>query len=233
MTNIDIIPIIIIYGLLILIVSSIFFIIAKIKVKKLGYWMLGGYTTVLLCSLVVYLFIPVEEMPAESDLTGEGMRVDMMHKVAYRGLAIEEFERYKVNEWEWEFDLDTEKSIRLDTNDDYYHFPVVIEEVSDMTNISATLYHVEPEVELEPRSTGNNSVEMRLVNSDLMIEIPEPGYYQYGQLAKEFPFTQLSDSKEAEYLNPGIYTGEYLLYLKVPEHQELIVGPNIIYEYLD
>lgn len=227
---IQMLPIILMYLIIIIAVLSIFYIIAKIKVKKLGYWMLGGYASILLIFLIVYLLIPVGEMPAESDLTVEEMHVDMMHKVAYRGLAIEEFDAYKIDEWE--FDVDSEERTRLDTNGDYYSFPVVIEKVSDATNISATLYHVEPEVELDSMSAGTNSVQIRSVNNDLMIELPGPSYYYYAQLAKEFPFKQFSDSEE-DYFRPPIYTGEYLLYLKVPEQQELLIDPNINYEYLD
>lgn len=227
---IQMLPIILMYLILFIAVLSIFFIIAKIKIKKLGYWMLGGYMSILLIFFIVYLLIPVEELSDESDLTVEEMHVDMMHKVAYRGLAIEEFDEYKINEWE--FDVDSEESTRLDTNGDYYNFPVVIEKVSDATNISAALYHVEPEVELEPISGGINPVHIRIVNKDLMIELPGPSYYYYAQLSKEFPFTQFSDS-EGDYFRPPIYTGEYLLYLKVPEQQELLIDPNINYEYLD
>ena len=64
---------------------------------------------------------------------------------------------------------------------------------------------------------------------------PSPVLYQYDAFEKEFSFTQLIDDKQNEETldSFSIYTGEYVLYLTVPENKKIMIDSNIYYEYID
>lgn len=217
--------------MLLLFAASIFYLLAKIKVNKLGYWLLAGYTFVILCSIIVYTLLPAENLPAESELTGEEVRADIMHKVAYRGLPIEEFEQYKIKEWE--FEIPETERVNLSVDSSEFYFPVIIEKVSDAANISAALYYAEPGFDFGSKSNSTVSVGIRLENGELIITPPGTQYFHYAQFSKEFPLTQLSGDRDKEHIGTTFYTGEYVIYLRIPANQELIIDdPNVTYEYI-
>lgn len=217
--------------MLLLFAAGIFYLLAKIKVNKLGYWLLAGYTFVILCSIIVYTLLPVENLPAESELTGEDARADIMHKVAYRGLPIEDFEQYKIEEWE--FEIPENERVNLSVDSSEFYFPVMIEKVNDATNISAALYYAEPGFDFGSKLNSTTSVGIRSENGELIITPPGTQYFHYAQFSKEFPLTQLSGNRDKEHIGSSFYTGEYVLYLKIPANQDLIIDdPNVTYEYI-
>ncbi|GEM_PF-6975684 len=218
--------------MLLLFISGIFYLFAKIKANKLGYWLLAGYTFVILCSVIVYAWIPAENLPAESELAGEGEHVDIMDEVAYRGLPIADFEQYKIEEWE--FEIPENERINLYTDSSDYYFPVIIEKVRDAKNISAALYYAGPSFDFSLRSDNSAPTDIHFENGELIITPPGAQYFQYAQLSKEFPFTQFSGNRDKEHISTFINTGERVIYLKIPEDQELMIDDeSVFYEYIN
>lgn len=229
---INMLPIILIYVLFFVAVLAVFYFLSKIKIKKLGYWLLAAYTLFLIGCIIVYTLIPIEELPSKAELEGEEIRADIMQQVAYNGKSIEEFEKYKTKEWE--FDGFPKDSLALHVEAEPYHLPLLIEEVPDAVDVRVVLYYVEPKLELEPLYGVSTPMSVYMQNEgELVFTPPSPLMFNYSVLSKEFPFTQLSNSKPEQLFDPHIYVGEHVLYMEVPENQELMIGSNINYEYID
>lgn len=232
MMNVSIAGALLSFIILFVIILSVFYLISRMKINNIAYALLGVYSFILVIAAVIYIFIPVEKMSNERELAGEEAREDIVHHVVYQGQAIEDFAEYKVEEWEFHTDINDKIGLNIEGTE--HHIPVLIEKDSKMTNINATLYHVEPVVELESVFEMKEKTGIYLDNLNLIISPPSPKLYSYAIMEKEFPFTQFNNSEEEPpFYSLDIYTGEYVFYLKVPDSQEFIFGPDVYYEYVE
>lgn len=226
------IPQIITLLIICLIIISVFYLLSKIRIKKLGYWLLGGYMAVLLLSVIVYLFISTDWSPTESELVDEEVKIDLLHEVAYSGESVQEYEQYKKESWAFDVaglgQLNVYNEEMLD-----YSIPIVIETISNETNLKAEFYEVDPIVGMEATNKQTASVKLTMESDKLIIALPEPSYYEYAQVAKDFPFTQFGNSVPQRRFHDSIYSGSQMIYLKVPENLELQFDPDIYYESID
>lgn len=216
-------------AILVAIIIVLYFALSKLKIKKLGYWLLGGYTILLLASVIIYQFIPQSERFS----TGKENRIDLLHEVGYEGKSIQNYEQYKKKEWLIDLTGLEELSIYYG-GDLNQQIPVLIEEKEEATSLVAEFYQIKPSLGIEATKDTGETIDLQLKDKNLMILLPAPIYYEYIQVSKELPFTQLADSSSDSLFYLDSYQrGSSILYLKVPKGLELQFDFDIHYEYID
>ena len=230
MTLLNIIPAIIVYSIILAIIIGAMYFVSKIGLRiKLGYWLLGGYTIVLVGAVIVYAFIPTEDIPAESELSGEEL---IRHQIADGGTQIESLEQYKTGEWS--FDVENKNELNLFVQQEYHYFPVLIKEIPGQESINVSLYYDQPPFNLVTTIGDiDHIVQVSMENETLRVNPGLNSFYDFAHIAKEFPFTQFSDHGDMGHYIPHMYTGEFVLYIEKPEDLHLHIDADIDYEYID
>lgn len=211
------------------IIGVLYYAFSKLKIKKLGYWLLGGYTILLLASVIIYQFIP----QSERFNTSKENRIDLLHEVGYEGKSIQDYGQYKKKEWLIDLTGLEELSIYYG-GDLNQHIPVLIEEKEEATSLEAEFYQIKPNLGTEATKDAGETIDLQIKDKNLIILLPAPVYYEYIQISKELPFTQLADSSlDSLFYLDSYQRGSSILYLKVPKGLELQFDFDIHYEYID
>lgn len=213
------------------IIVGLLYLFSKIKIKKVGYWLLLGYTTILVISAIVYLFIPKDDIISATELWSEDGEIDLLYEVVYESQPIETYDRHKKNEWI--IDVENLDELMIFYELEYnYSIPVIIELVNDQTKLEASFYQVSPKIDAV-RQEGRDVVNVRLANEELIISAPSTNYFQFVSAKKEFPFNQFGESVPRVDLLEGFHSGQGIIYLKVPEHLDLQFANGVYYEYVN
>lgn len=216
-------------AILFAIISVLYYAFSKLKFKKLGYWLLGGYTIILLASVIIYQFIPKSELFNDN----KANRIDMVHDVGYAGKPIQEYEQYKKKEWLIDLTGLEELNVYYDGNIDQ-SITVLIETKEEATSLEAEFYQIQPNQAMGVTTDTGETIDLKFKNGNLIILLPAPVHYEYIQISKDLPFTQLADSSfDNPFYHDSYQRGSRVLYLKVPVGLELQFDYDIFYEYIN
>lgn len=216
-----------------LVMISIIGLLYKIKIKKLGYWLLGGYVVLLLCSVLIYSFLSIDEPPVEAKSEDEEVEIDLLNELVYAGVPIDRYEQYKIEDWV--FDVSALEQLIINVEDpDNNGIEIVIEMMDEGTRLEAGYYQINPTViDMEAIIVNSAVLDLMMEIDTLNVKVPDPSYYEYTKVTKEFPFTQFENSDSQDDLFDNVRMGDRLIYLKVPENLELQIDPHVYYKFIE
>ncbi|MCG5104914.1 hypothetical protein [Oceanobacillus alkalisoli] len=190
------------------------FLLKKLQLDRFGYWLLGGYSILLVISMVAYSLIPAKDFVDETEF--DENRVYLIHELTERRIPVEEFEPYKSKEWSFELS-DREEVAIYDTSSDDYYFPVVIERVEGQETIDITLYEVKPDNEPEPVKDDWNETTIHYDSGEITVNQMGKKLYRYAEVSKEpFPYTQFREGGSHFMHFDEVFYHENVLYIALP-----------------
>jgi len=195
------------------------------NVARKGYWLLGGYVTILLISVVVYYFIPAEANEVKSN---SGNKFTLSG-VLYEGRTIDSVVKYLKKEWEFDYH---ETSIYLDYEGDLQDVLSIAVARTDEEKIKAAFYQTPFIVSGKDISEQINPMDVRLNKHELIIEASMTEL-EYTTFSKGFPVGQFTEKRDEWSSWVDLESGEQLLYLQIPRQVEITAGPNVHVEYLN
>lgn len=189
---------------------------AKYNRSKRIYWILGGYVLLLLLSVGVYLFIPVQEEEVKPDTEG----VPSLYDIAYEGAPVDIASKYKVKQWE--FDYENDQLSLSNRGDDQNTIPVRVDRKENDGKIEATYYQT-PTFRFGMDMTKYiHPVGVSMEADNLFVDLPDSTRLEFNGYKKEFPMKQFTEEgfwESDNWMEYGdrIY-GEQFLYLRVPKN---------------
>lgn len=186
------------------------------SVKKNG-WFLGGYTIILLFSMVIYFLMPEAEQ-----ITWKGETEDTSEFLLYEKLMNkEDIEESYVSNKET-YDL-SEQELVIRSQDNYFNeYSIMFEKTSELEGeMEVILYKGILTVEQFDLSEELPSPAITYSNGILEVEHPVFFEKSMAYIAPEFPFTQFSGQRSTMQ-GYGHSSRDAIIYVRVPEDTEVI-----------
>ena len=202
--------------------------LSKLFTAKRGYWMLFGYSLLLIISVGVYYFSAVSEEEGVQSKDFD-MNRDDLYNVLYDGAPIESYQKYLEKEWEFPYEGDTLYFDYL--GDDMNTINVAVERY-DGNSIEASFYQTPIYVNGENVREYMNPIDLQLYSDQLVIELAESRELRFSSFAKEFPMQQFREVNDDMWSGYEIEWGTQLLYLRIPNGIKTSSNYDIYIEYV-
>ncbi|WLR47952.1 hypothetical protein LC065_01265 [Halobacillus litoralis] len=193
---------------------------------KTGFWMLIGYTFLLVASAVIFLALPI----GNTELRGQESEEEEEQKSQQFYEAVHQGKMDKMEEWlihEWSFPFNEEQLILQVIENDVNSINIFVEHTEDLTETMEAFYYQTPMMingyKVEEKYMPAVNVDMRT----LSVDPGEKKDLRYKLFGSEFPFRLFDRKKGSMWVDTMVsHWNGSALYIRVPERLDVVADQN-------